>query len=454
MTEVISQKSEVVSNKEVSITLNVAAKKNEEKKIINTKNSLVVTLSKQVQKEEMKENSSLPPGLLSGTNTANGKKSAFKQQEPVVMPQNSHMSSMGVQFGSLKVSKEEKNLAEKVAVVDSKRIKTPLKNEAAPQNTTVPSGVNMMQSYPSMTPMNYFQQMPGFGMMAPGNGDFQQVYGAEGVQGYYSNHYAKFPSASQNAQPTSTVESSHVPAASNQNPQQMGLHQQQYAMPFGYYPYYMPNQYQNAPGAHPSYGGQFVNKNIYHYGASVSGAPAVTASLTTSALPVSSTQSSSRNSSTPVTATAYPFVSAPPLYGAYDESPAISGTGAAPSGNIQFQNLNSGFAKQSNNTQSQANAANRRSSASGSNASGQNFSNQRPAYDKFSNSVSSQSTNENYYNPDQPSFGNQYQHQQHQHQQYYMQHQQPQQVVYGAYNNGRNTQQNLQYWTATSNGGQ
>lgn len=400
-------------------------------------------------KEETKENSNLPPGLLSGTQIISGKKLVSKQQEAVVMPQNSHMSSMGVQFGSLKVSKEEKNLAEKVAVLDSKRIKTPLKTDAAPQNSTVPPGVNIMQ-YPSMTPMNYFQQIPGFGML-PGNGDFQQVYGADGVQGYYSSPYAKFPPGAPNTQPASTSGTSQAPVLSSQNPQQMGLHQQQFPMPFGYYPYYMPGQYQNAPGAHPSYGAQFVNKNVYHYNPSVSGAPAVSASLTTSALPASNTQTS-RNSSGPATATAHSFVSGAPMYGNYDESIGISGSATAPNGNIQFQNFNSGFTNQSNNSHSQSNTTKTRGgSTSSSNPSGQHFSNQRPVYDKFSNSISAQSTNESYYNPSQPSFGNQYQHQQHQ--QYYMQHQQPQQVVYGDYSNGR-SQQSLPYWSATSNNGQ
>jgi hypothetical protein len=417
-------------------------------------------LSKQPSKEAPKENipegikistgtgNNLPPGLLSGTLNINGKKTLSKQQEAVVMPQNSHMSSLGVQFGSLKIAKEEKNLAEKVAVLDSKRIKTPLKTEAAPPNNA-PPGVNMMQ-YQSM--MNYFQQIPGFGMM-PGNGEFQQVYGADGVQGYYSSPYAKFPSGSQNTLTTSAVGTSEALAVPSQNSQQMGVHQQQFAMPFGYYPYYMPGQYQNAPGAHPTYGTQFVNKNVYHYGPSVSGASAVSASLTTSALPASNTQSL-RNSNAPATATAYPFVSASaaPLYGNYDESLGFSGT---PNGNIPFQNFNSGIANQSNNSHSQSNTAKTRSSASGSNASGQHFSSQRPAYDKFSKGVSAQSTNESYYNPDQPTFGNQYQYQQHQHQQpYYMQHQQPQQpqqVVYGGYNNGRSSQQ---YWTTAANGGQ
>ena len=239
---------------------------------------------------------------------------------------------------------------------------------------------------------------------------------------------------------------------SSQNAQQMAVHQQQYAMPFGYYPYYMPGQFQNAPGAHPSYGGQYVNKNMYHYGPSASVASSGTASLTSAALPASNTQSSSRSSAAPVTAAGYPYVSAPPLYGAYDESLGISGTGNVQ--NIPFQSLNSGFSSQSI-PQTQATTTNSRVSTSGSSTSGPNFSNQRPAYDKFSSSVGAQSTNDSYY-PNQPSYGNQYQHQQHQHQQYYVQ-QQPQQVVYGnngAYGNVRTNQQNQQYWTSTANGGQ
>ena len=186
-----SVKSEVInSNTSTGITINlnvgssVLLKKSESKKITTNstaKKSLVVTLSKQ-PKEVNKENSNLPPGLLSSSSPINSKKSASKQQEAVIMPSSSHLSSMGVQFGSL--NKEEKNLAQKVAILDSKRIPTPLKTDSGvSQNTNAPSGMNMMHSYPSMNPVSYFQQMPGFGMMPQVNSaEFQQMYGTDNLQ--------------------------------------------------------------------------------------------------------------------------------------------------------------------------------------------------------------------------------------------------------------------------------
>ena len=167
-----------------------------EKKSTGEKKSLVVTLSTKqgTQKESIltntstseNENSNLPPGLLSGSNSINVKISASKQTVPVVMPSNSPVSAMGVQFGSLNVSKDE-DLREKVAK-DPKRINTRGNTENGSNKAKSPekinvTGTNIVNSYPSAAPVPYFQQIPGFGMV---NTDFQQVYGSDNAHVIFS----------------------------------------------------------------------------------------------------------------------------------------------------------------------------------------------------------------------------------------------------------------------------
>jgi hypothetical protein len=74
------------------------------------------------------------------------------------------------------------------------------------------------------------------------------------LQGYYADPYGQPKSANAETQSTTTQAATAQSASAQSHPMQPNP--QQFAMPFGYYPYYMPNQYQGAPpGA--NYYGQF-----------------------------------------------------------------------------------------------------------------------------------------------------------------------------------------------------
>ena len=200
----------------------------------------------------------------------------------------------------------------------------------ATSTSTLPptANVGVIPPYPGVNHGSYFPQ-PGFGMVA-GGADFSHVYGNEqqlraASMGYYSDPYhqaGKLQQAplvtldSQTSQPNATTQA----AAPTQGvPLQQA--QQQYPVPFGYYPYYMPNQYQNAPGGYPY--GQYVNKNVYPYAPNPQGTPA----------------------SVPATTVA-PSVTKAPMnnmnngygnYGGYEESLTYA------NGNSSFQGFHSGF---------------------------------------------------------------------------------------------------------------
>ena len=372
----------------------------------------------QQQPPKQQQQGNLPPGLLQNAqpavaSRATPSKKPFRQDAAVVMPSNAAMTPMGVQFGSLRVAQPEEEvgsesaelkapqgLAARPAVSPNKPIETPQAPIAmAPQ---APAAVPSSQHYPNpaIAQPSYFpgQQIPGFGMV-PGAGaaDFGHVYGNEAqlraaaslvslhtaathLQGYYSDPYQsaqKFqgvppmtgadphtaPSSLGQTQPSSTMPSQVNPAAL----QQAAAVQQQYAVPFGYYPYYMPSQYSS--GGYPSYG-QFVGKNVYQpypQGPLTGTVTPPTGTVPAAALPMTAAvPAPSGPAKPPVMANGYAFSNNVPVYaGTYDESLSMYGNHFPPGqgqgypsfnnatgfGGQQGQNVN-GDRKMSGNGQS------------------------------------------------------------------------------------------------------
>lgn len=255
-----------------------------------------------------------PPGFKPAVRSAPQR--VLKQDAPVIMPSANAISSIGVQFGSFNINSQE----DETSVQDSAATnnipsnsaigtKPSESNQAAPptannlhrvnpvtqapvaglpygmkpeqghigaqfQNTSLPSAVGV-------SPYSYFPQQIasqqqlasglGFGPLGSVPADYSNIYGSDArMMGYYAQDpntaYAQVPAAKFPAGETGVNASQTSPQQAGQQGQPTSQPPYAQAVPYGYYPYFLPNhQYGNPYGAPQPYGAQqnYVNKSLY-----------------------------------------------------------------------------------------------------------------------------------------------------------------------------------------------